>query len=184
MREIFHEELNSKLESLESDNMEDGWNNCRKTICEVADGVLGKKVRTAARNISEKALCLIEKRRGLYKNYLSNRSYEIKRNVKKVEKALEYELRRCEVEAMDKIAKDLEDPARWHNSKILHWHVNKLRGSSQSGLFPVKDRNGATISEKERIKERLVENFENVPNRDTIVGKDLKENKKFVMPWL
>ena len=30
-----------------------------KTICQVADGVLGKKVKTAARNISEKALCLI-----------------------------------------------------------------------------------------------------------------------------
>ena len=44
------------------------------------------------------------------------------------------------MEAMDKIAKDLEDAARRHNSKILCWHVNKLRGSSQSGLVPVKDR--------------------------------------------
>ena len=49
---------------------------------------------------------------------------------------------------MDKIAEDLEDAARRHNSKILFWHVNKLRGSSQSGLVPVKDRNGATISDK------------------------------------
>ena len=40
--------------------MEDGWNNFRKAICEVASGVLWKKVKTAARNISEKALCLIE----------------------------------------------------------------------------------------------------------------------------
>ena len=60
-----------------------------------------------------------------------------KRNVKKVEKALKYELGRCEVEAMDKIAEDLEDAARRHNSKILYWHVNKLKGSSQSGLVPV-----------------------------------------------
>ena len=45
-------------------------------------------------------------RRGLYKNYLSGRSYENKRNIKKVEKALKYELRRYEVEVMDKIAKD------------------------------------------------------------------------------
>ena len=43
-------------------------------ICEVADGVLGKKVKTTASNISEKALCLIESRRGLYKNYLSDSS--------------------------------------------------------------------------------------------------------------
>ena len=74
----------------------------------------------------------MESRSGLYKNYLSDRSYENKRNVKKVEKALKCELRRCEVEAMDKIAKDLEDAARRHNSKILYWHVNKLRGSSPS----------------------------------------------------
>ena len=53
-------------------------------ICEVADGVLGKKVRNAARNISENTLCIIERRRGLYKNYLSDRTYE---NKKKVEKA-------------------------------------------------------------------------------------------------
>ena len=49
------------------------------------------------------------------------------------------------MEAMDKIAEDLEDAGRRHNSKILYWHVNKLRGSSQSGLVPVEDRIGATI---------------------------------------
>ena len=51
--------------------MEDGWNNFGKTIGEVADGVLEKKVKAAARN--EKALCLLERRRALFKNYLSNR---------------------------------------------------------------------------------------------------------------
>jgi hypothetical protein len=38
----------------------------------------------------------------LYKNYLSNRSYENKKNAKKVEKALKYELRRLDLEARDK----------------------------------------------------------------------------------
>ena len=90
--------------------------NFRKIICEVADGLLGKKVRTAARNISEKAFCLIDGRRGLHKNYLSLGSYENKRNVKKVEKVLRYELRRYELESMDKIVEDLEDAARRHNS--------------------------------------------------------------------
>jgi len=68
--------------------MEDVWNNFRKIICEVADSVLGNKVKTAARNISEKALCLIERKRGLYKNHLNDRSYENKRNVKRAEKVL------------------------------------------------------------------------------------------------
>ena len=44
------------------------------------------------------------------------------------------------MEAIDKIVKDLEDAARRHNSKILYLHVNKLRGSSQYGLVPVKDK--------------------------------------------
>jgi len=95
-----------------------------------------------------------------------------------VQKAFKYELRRCEVEAIDKIAEDMENAARRHNSKILHWHVNKLRGSSQSGLVLVKDRNGCTISDKERVKERWAEHFENVLNRDTVAGKDIEENKK------
>ena len=42
-----------------------------------------------------------------------------------MEEALKYELRRCEMEVMDKIAEDLEDAARQRNSKILYWHVNK-----------------------------------------------------------
>ena len=83
MRETFQELLNNKLESFKLDNVEDSWNYFRKTICEVADVVLGKKFRTAARIISGKALCLIGRRRGMYKNYLSDRSYEKKRNVKK-----------------------------------------------------------------------------------------------------
>ena len=178
LRKKIQEQLSTGLEGLKFDNVEDGWNNFRKTICEVADGVLGKSAKTATRNISEKALGLIESRRGLNKNYLSDRSYENKRNVKKAEKALKYELRRCEMEAMDKIAEDLEDAARRHNSKILYWHVNKLKGSSRSGLVPVKDRNGATISDKEKVKARWVEHFENVLNRDTVAGKDIDENEK------
>ena len=60
---------------------------------------MGEKVRTAARNISEKPLCLTEGRRGFYKNYRRDRSYENKRNIKKVEKALKYEFRRSEMKA-------------------------------------------------------------------------------------
>ena len=114
----------------------------------------------------------------MYKNYLSDKSYENKRNVKKVEKTLKYELRRCEVEAKDKIAEDLQDAARRHNSEILYWHVNKLKGSSYSGSVLLKDRNGATISDKEKVKEKWVEHFENVLNRDTVAGKDIDENEK------
>ena len=68
----------------------------------------------------------MERRRGLYKNYLSDSSYENKRNVKKMEKASKYEPRWCEVEAMDKITEDLEDASRRHNSKILYYN-KKLR---------------------------------------------------------
>jgi len=49
--ETFHEQLNTKLESLKFYNEEDAWNNFRKTIQEVADGFLGKKVKTVSRNI-------------------------------------------------------------------------------------------------------------------------------------
>ena len=54
LRETFLEQQISKLESLKFDNVEDGWNNYRKTICEVADGVLGKSAKTATRNINKK----------------------------------------------------------------------------------------------------------------------------------
>ena len=120
LRKKFQEQLSTKLEGLKFDNVKDGWNNFRKTICEVADDILGKSAKTATKNISEKALGLIESRSGLYNDYPSDSSDENKRKVKKVEKALKYELRRCEVEAMDKIAEDLEDAAGRHNSKILY----------------------------------------------------------------
>ena len=56
------------------------------------------------------------------------------------------------MEIMYKISEDLEGAARRHNSKVLSWYANKLRGSSQSGLVLVKDRNGTAISDKERVK--------------------------------
>jgi len=59
----------------------------------------------------------------------------------------------------------------------LYWWVNKLRRSSQSGLFPLKDRNGAGISDKKRVKERLAEYFENVLNQDRVAGKYIEENE-------
>ena len=96
----------------------------------------------------------------MYKNSLSDRSYENKRNVKKVEEALKYELWRCKFEAWDKIAKDLEDAARRHCNKIFYWYVDKLRGNSQSGLVLVKERSRGTLSDKERVKERWTEYFE------------------------
>ena len=99
-------------------------------------------------------------------------------NIKKGEEALKYELMICEVEAMEKIAENLADTARRHNCKIFNWHVNKLIGSIQSGLVQVKDRNGATISDKEKVKERWVEHFENVLNWDRVTGKDIDENEK------
>ena len=65
------------------------------------------------------------------------------------------------METMGKIAKNLEDAARRHNNKILYWHVNKLRENSQSGLVPIKDRNGATISYKKRVKDGWAEHLKN-----------------------
>ena len=61
---------------------------------------------------------------------------------------------------------------------MLYWHVNKLRENSQSELVPVKDRKRATISEKERVKKKWAEQFENVVNRDRGTGKNIEENEK------
>ena len=58
-----------------------------KRDCEATDCVLGKKVRNIAKNISENAICLMERRSDLYRNYLRDGSYKSKRNVKKLEKA-------------------------------------------------------------------------------------------------
>ena len=38
--------------------------------------------------------------------------------MEKVERAFKYELRRCEVEVVNKIAEDLEDAANRHSSNI------------------------------------------------------------------
>jgi hypothetical protein len=79
---------------------------------------------------------------------------------------------------MDKITENQEDAARRHYCKILYCHVIKLRGSSQSGIVPVKDRNEATISDNERVKERWAEHFENVLNHDGVTEKYIRKNEK------
>ena len=178
---IFPEDTN--WEGLKFDNDEDGYNSFRKIISEVADGFFGKKVRNAAINISKKSFMFkIEEKRLVHK--LSDESYENKRNEKKVEKAIKYRQRKCEGEAMDKTVKDLEDAAIKQNSKILYWHSNKLRESSQSRLVPVKDRNKATISYKERVKEGWREDFENVLNWKRVAGNNMEEMKKLMILWM
>ena len=88
------------------------------------------------------------------------------------------------MDPVDKISEDLEDAARWYNSKILYCHVNKLRGGGRSGLAPVKDWNGATISNKESVKGRWAGHFQNVLKRDRVAGKNVEENEKSVIPWM
>ena len=72
----------------------------------------------------------------------------------------------------------MEDAARWHDSKILYWHVNKLRGNSCSGLVLVEDRYSATISNKGNVEGRWAVHFVNMLNQNRDTGKDLEENKK------
>ena len=50
--------MNAKLDVLNFKNVE--------IVCEVVDGVFGRKVRKAARNNSENALSLIERSRDLF----------------------------------------------------------------------------------------------------------------------
>ena len=51
LRETFQDQLNTKLASLKVDNLEEGCSNFRKTMCEAAEGALGKQVRKLARTI-------------------------------------------------------------------------------------------------------------------------------------
>ena len=79
-----------------------------------------------------------------------------------------------------KIVKGSEDVARWHHYNIIYWCVNKLKGIVviKSGIAYVKDRNGSTIRDKERVKKTSAEHFENVVNSDIVTGKYIEENEK------
>ena len=83
---------------------------------------------------------------------------------------------------MDKIAWDMEDAAKWHNSKIFYLYANKLKESSQWGLVPANNRNGTTINDKERIKERWAVNFENLLNRNRVTEsqEDFLESRRLI----
>ena len=43
--------MNTKPESLKFDKVKDRWNNFTKIVCEIADDVLGKKVKNTAGRI-------------------------------------------------------------------------------------------------------------------------------------
>jgi len=42
--------------------------------------------------------------------------------------------------------------------------------------------NGDTICNKERVKDRWAKRFEDILNKNSVTGKDIVENKKFVTP--
>jgi len=72
LRESFQKQLKTRteLESIKFEITEYGWNNFRKIIWGVADGLL-ERIKNTARHLSEKGLCSMEGRRelerGLYK---------------------------------------------------------------------------------------------------------------------
>ena len=51
-------------------------------------------------------------------------------------------------------------------------------GVDNLDFVTVKDRNGDTISDKERVKGRWAEHFENVLNQNRANGKDVERNEK------
>ena len=60
-------------------------------------------------------------------------------------------------------------------NKILYWHVNRLKRSSQSGPTRVKDGDGASVTHKEFFQERWAKYFENVLNHDKVEGNTIKK---------
>ena len=74
-------------------------------------------------NISENSLRLAEEKRGLYSNFLRDRSYDNKKKEKEEVRELKLEVRRSEMEAMNKNAKYLENVAGWHSSYTWYRHV-------------------------------------------------------------
>ena len=56
------------------------------------------------------------------------------------------------MEAKDKIAKDLEDAASRHNSKIFCWHINNLRGVVNPDLSQLKIEIGPQLLIRKELK--------------------------------
>jgi len=56
--------------------MEGGWNNLWKIVGKVASGVLGRKVKNKAGKFNNNGSFVIKQMRGLYRNYLSDRSHD------------------------------------------------------------------------------------------------------------
>ena len=100
LRETFQEQLNTKLEILKFDNVEDGWNNFRKKKLWSGWWCLREESKDHSWEFQWRIFMFNRAEGGLVKKIIS---VILKRNLKKVEKALKYELRRCEVEAMNKI---------------------------------------------------------------------------------
>ena len=72
-RETFQEELNTKLESLKLTMWKMGGIILEKQLVELLMVSQGRQLRLQLGILVKKLLCLIESRRGLYKNYLSDR---------------------------------------------------------------------------------------------------------------
>lgn len=178
-RAHFQEKLNEKLENLEIKNVEEGWSAIRDSVCEVALNVLGKKKSKLIKNVSEKALSLINDRNKLHEIYLGSKTEENRKKVREIEKTLKKELKKCENDFMDKIAEDLEDAAKRHNLKVMYEHVRNLSGRKKQAILPVKNEKGEQLHDKEQIKDRWSEHFKKVLNRDRVESV-IDENEKII----
>ena len=195
-RVTFKGQLNIKRASLKFENIEDERNNVEKMACKVLNVILGRDVRNAVRNSNEKKLSLVKKGREMHKKYLSDKFYENKRNLRKVERGLKYKLTRYQVKTMDEKPEDLEDEAWWQNIKYYWKNWERIVNmDSPTYLLPttlcstkLSEANTATHASppsqpiqsstlvpfrdrnEERNKQRWTEHFEIIANCDKVMG--------------
>ena len=169
----FEVELQNRFDCLgdELPSIEDEWIRLSEMTKEVAMKVCGTRKRKRAEWVTEEVVQLADKKAELFARWqaiesgehqAAQQAHDEYRVANKVCLKAAKEAKRSHIR---RIASDLENEARRHNTRALYQKVGELKGSSRTDMGFLREKDGQLIEDgMERIRERWKEHFDQLLN--------------------
>ena len=149
------------------------WLEGKNILLETADEVIGRKEKAKKPYVTEEILELVDIRRELKET--KHESVENRRKYNKVKHSIE---KKCIQEKKDLLERKLiacEESHRKNDSSVVYKTIKSITNTHKTTSTNVKDKDGTVLSDKEEIKQRWKEYYEDLYNAPRDIDRTVLE---------
>jgi len=164
-RRSYVEEIENQLECESSRPIEEDWQSLRDGIVKAAETTLGPVKNKRKEWISTRTEELVEERRKAKTRRDNVGTRQNREAYRKLNNEVKKSVGKDKDEWYDQCAEDLEGAAKGGNMRKVFQVVRKMGGRNTPQPMSVKGKDGTVLTEKEEVKARWKEHFEELLNR-------------------